>query len=245
MRDSAGVQSACMQLAPQMQQTVLALQTLAALGVASRTEDSTGALMVAGGSFHASAIRQAQMLPSNVGVCPHMSIFAGVAQLTQPSLSSLTCHLLACAHMAATCLAALQGEASKSEPCPLKLTGRHTAVCSPWKLMHATLQLMQCWLALLFAPDLDARCLHTDVHSRSCKPVSMHPSTEGLACAGAQSFGSLIECAWCLLDVAQLSVCRLGAAFGQDLVHVTVQHLQEAPFGTPQELVAVLTNHLP
>ena len=44
MRDSAGVQAACMQLAPQMQQAVLALRALAALGVASRTEDATGAL---------------------------------------------------------------------------------------------------------------------------------------------------------------------------------------------------------
>ena len=48
---------------------------------------------------------------------------AGVAQLTQPGLGSLTCHVLAAAHMAATCLAALQGEASKAEPCPVKLQG--------------------------------------------------------------------------------------------------------------------------
>ena len=63
--------------------------------------------------------------------------------------------------------------------------------------------------------------------------------------AGTMSFNSLEECAWCLLDVAQLAVCRLGAVFGQDLVHVAMQHLQEAPFGTPQELITVLTNHLP
>ena len=44
MRDSVGVQAACMQLAPQMQQAVLALRALAALGVASRTEDATGAV---------------------------------------------------------------------------------------------------------------------------------------------------------------------------------------------------------
>ena len=43
MRDSAGVQAACMQLGPQMQEAALALRTLAALGVASRTEDATGA----------------------------------------------------------------------------------------------------------------------------------------------------------------------------------------------------------
>ena len=42
MRDSAGVQAACMQLGPQMQEAALALRTLAALGVASRTEDATG-----------------------------------------------------------------------------------------------------------------------------------------------------------------------------------------------------------
>ena len=49
--------------------------------------------------------------------------YAGVAQLTQPGLGNLTCHVLSAAHMAATCLAALQGEASKAEPCPVKLQG--------------------------------------------------------------------------------------------------------------------------
>ena len=63
--------------------------------------------------------------------------------------------------------------------------------------------------------------------------------------AGSLSFNTLEECAWSLLDVAQLAVCRLGAVFGQDLVHVAMQHLQEAPFGTPQRLVSLLTNNLP
>ena len=44
MRDSMGVQAACLQLVPQLQHTALVTRALAALGAASRTEDTTGAL---------------------------------------------------------------------------------------------------------------------------------------------------------------------------------------------------------
>ena len=74
MRDSAGVQSACMQLAPQMQQTVLALQTLAALGVASRTEDSTGALMVPD-SCCWSHMTPVMQMPPSCGQCVMWATF--------------------------------------------------------------------------------------------------------------------------------------------------------------------------
>ena len=94
-------------------------------------------------------------------------------------------------------------------------------------------------LAELATPTTELLCdVCVCCHSRL--PRVLHQALR----AGPEDVVTLEACAACLLDVAQTSVCQLGAAFGHDLLSVAGQHVSQAAFGTPAALLGVLRGAL-